>query len=122
MIYRQFSVTIVAAMLLSVVVAPAMWVLILLGWLHAACVRGSRLRRNLPFWFGSALAAFHLVTNVLLEYSENMRYQAEIDGVLVLLGVMALAAIWEVRTSAAAAPSEPVSPLAPAGDAPTLSP
>lgn len=82
---------------LSLVVGSAMWVLIVLGWVHALVRRTSPLRGSPAFWLGSGLLAFHLTTNVLLEYSENMRYRAEVEPVLLLVGVLALSAIWTSR-------------------------
>jgi hypothetical protein len=83
--------------IMSLVFAPALWALVVLGWFHAAIKRRSALRRNLVFWSASGLLVFHLLANTLLEYSENMRYRAEIDPVLLVAGVLALAAIWNGR-------------------------
>jgi hypothetical protein len=80
--------------ILSLIFAPALWALVVLGWVYALMNRGSPLRRNFVFWTASGFLVFHLLANTLLEYSENMRYRAEIDPVLLVAGVLALAAIW----------------------------
>ena len=85
---------------LSLVFAAGMWVLIVIGWIHAVVVRSSPLRRSLPFLMGSALLTYHLLTNVLLEYSENMRYRAEVEPLLLAVGVLALRAVWVGRPAA----------------------
>ena len=82
---------------LSLVLASGMWVLIVVGWIHAAVVPSSALRRSAPFWMGSALLGYHLLTNVLLEYSENMRYRAEVEPLLLAIGLLALHAVWSGR-------------------------
>jgi len=79
--------------LLSLVFAPALIVLILLGISQAILVRDSYLRRNIVYWAVLGLVAFHAVASTLAEYAENMRFRAEIDPLLLLLGVMSLYAI-----------------------------
>jgi hypothetical protein len=39
------------------------------------------------------VVAFHALASTLAEYAENMRFRAEIDPLLLLLGVMSLYAI-----------------------------
>jgi len=70
--------------------APALWILVLIGWLAAAFVRRSALRHTAIFWFALGLLVFHAAVSNLLEYSENMRYRAETDPVLLLAGSLAL--------------------------------
>lgn len=82
----------------SLVFAPAMWLLVVIGVVRAAVVRRSRLRGFAAFWFGSALLVFHLLANTLFEYSENMRYRAELDAVLLAVGVMVLFDLVRSRT------------------------
>jgi hypothetical protein len=79
--------------LMSLVFAPALVVLILLGVGQAIVVRGSYLRRNIVYWAVLGVVAFHAVASTLAEYAENMRFRAEIDPLLLLLGVMSLCAI-----------------------------
>lgn len=79
--------------LLSLVFAPAMLVLILLGVGQAIFVRGSYLRRNVVYWGVLGIVTFHAAASTLAEYAENMRFRAEIDPLLLLLGVMSLYAI-----------------------------
>lgn len=75
---------------LSLLLAPVLFALVFVGILRAAFVRRSRLRSSAPFWFSAGLVLFHMATNTLAEYSENMRYQAEIDAVLLAAGMMVL--------------------------------
>ena len=77
-------------------VAVAGWVLLIAGWLQAVFARSSILRSMPAFWFASALLTYHLVTNVLLEYSENMRYRAEVEPLLMTVGAMSLYAFWRL--------------------------
>lgn len=93
-VIRDASPLAVPTGLLSLAFAPGAWVMMLLGAVHAIAVRGSPLRRSAVFWGALGLAAFHLVMNTLFEYSENMRYQAEIAPVLMIGGTLALWAIW----------------------------
>lgn len=80
--------------LLSIMYAPGAWLLMLLGVGHAIATRTSSLRSNTVFWFALALSTFHMAVNTLVEYGENMRFRAEIDGVLMLGASLALWAIW----------------------------
>ena len=79
--------------LLSLVFAPALVVLILLGVGQTIVVRGSYLRRNIVYWAVLGVVAFHAAASTLAEYAENMRFRAEIDPLLLLLGVMSLYSI-----------------------------
>jgi hypothetical protein len=79
--------------LLSIVFAPALVVLILLGIGQAIFVRNSFLRRNVVYWGTLGIVVFHATTSTLAEYAENMRFRAEIDPLLLLLGVISLYAI-----------------------------
>lgn len=88
---------------LSLVFAAGMWVLIGIGWVHAITVRSSPLRRSAPFVMGSALLTYHLLTNILLEYSENMRYRAEVEPLLLAVGLLALHAVWTGRPASTSA-------------------
>lgn len=82
----------------SLVFAPAMWLLVVVGVVRAAVVRRSRLRTFAAFWFGSGLLVFHLLANTFFEYSENMRYRAELDAVLLAVGAMVLFDLVRGRT------------------------
>lgn len=93
-VIRDASPLAVPMGLLSLVFAPGAWVLMLLGVAHAIAVRASKLRRNAVFWAALGLSTYHLLANTLLEYSENMRYQAEVDAVLLIGASLALWAIW----------------------------
>jgi hypothetical protein len=90
--------------LLSIVFAPALVVLILIGIGQAIFVRTSFLRRNTVYWGALAVVVFHAAASTLAEYAENMRFRAEIDPLLILLGVISLYAITsssrETRASA----------------------
>lgn len=79
--------------LLSIVFAPALVVLILLGIGQAIFVPSSFLRRNVVFWGALGLVAFHASASTLAEYAENMRFRAEIDPLLLFLGVLSLFSI-----------------------------
>jgi hypothetical protein len=79
--------------LLSLVFAPALVVLILLGIGQSIFVRNSYLRNSIVFWAALGVVAFHAAASTLAEYAENMRFRAEIDPLLLLLGVMSLYAI-----------------------------
>ena len=79
--------------LLSIVFAPALVVLILLGIGQAIFVRSSFLRRNIVYWGALGIVVFHAAASTLAEYAENMRFRAEIDPLLLLLGVISLFAI-----------------------------
>lgn len=78
---------------LSLVFAPVLLVSTLVAWATAIRFPNSPLRRDRAYWFASGLLVFHVLGNVLLEYSENMRYQAEIDPVLLFVGLVGLASI-----------------------------
>jgi hypothetical protein len=75
---------------LAALFAPALWILVLIGWFTAAVMRRSPLRHTAIFWFASGLLVFHAAVSNLLEYSENMRYRAETDPILLLAGSLAL--------------------------------
>ncbi len=79
--------------LLSIVFAPALVVLILLGIGQAIFVRTSFLRRNVVYWGALGIVVFHAAASTLAEYAENMRFRAEIDPLLLLLGVISLYSI-----------------------------
>jgi hypothetical protein len=79
--------------LLSIVFAPALVVLIVIGVVQAIVVRGSLLRNNIVYWGALGIVVFHAVASTLAEYAENMRFRAEIDPLLLLLGVMSLYAL-----------------------------
>jgi hypothetical protein len=79
--------------LLSIVFAPALVVLILIGIGQAILVRTSFLRRNIVYWGALGIVVFHATASTLAEYAENMRFRAEIDPLLLLLGVISLFAI-----------------------------
>jgi len=79
--------------LLSIVFAPALVVLSLLGIGQAIFVRNSFLRRNTVYWGALGIVVFHATASTLAEYAENMRFRAEIDPLLLLLGVISLYAI-----------------------------
>jgi hypothetical protein len=79
--------------LLSIVFAPAMFVLILIGVGQTVLVRRSFLRRGVEYWAILALVGFHAAASTLAEYAENMRFRAEIDPLLLLLGVLSLFAL-----------------------------
>jgi hypothetical protein len=79
--------------LLSLVFAPALIVLIVLGIGHAVVNRQSFLRGNTVFWGVLGLVVFHAATSTMAEWAENMRFRAEIDPILLMLGVMSLFAI-----------------------------
>lgn len=77
---------------------PALaWSLIIIGVVLAILRRDSPLRTAV-FGAGVLLASYHLAVNVLFEYSENMRYRAEIDSVLMVLAALVIASV--VRTDA----------------------
>lgn len=76
----------------SLVFAPIAWTLIILGIVLAVFGRSRRLRSSPLFWSAVGLAGYHLVVNTLFEYSENMRYRAEIDGVLMVAAMMVVSA------------------------------
>jgi len=79
--------------LLSIVFAPALVVLILIGIGQSIFVRTSFLRRNVVYWGALGIVIFHAAASTLAEYAENMRFRAEIDPLLLLLGVISLYAI-----------------------------
>jgi len=70
-----------------------MFVLILIGVGQTVLVRRSFLRRGIEYWAILGLVGFHAAASTLAEYAENMRFRAEIDPLLLLLGVLALFAI-----------------------------
>ena len=73
------------------------WTLIVIGAVLAIAQRNSPLRTAV-FGAGVFLATYHLAVNVLFEYSENMRYRAEIDSVLIVLAAIVISSV--VRTEA----------------------
>jgi hypothetical protein len=79
--------------LLSIVFAPALVVLILIGIVQSIFVRTSFLRKNVVYWGALGIVVFHAVASTLAEYAENMRFRAEIDPLLLLLGVISLYSI-----------------------------
>lgn len=79
--------------LLSIVFAPALVVLIFIGIGQSIFVRHSILRGNVVYWGALGIVVFHAAASTLAEYAENMRFRAEIDPLLLLLGVMSLFAI-----------------------------
>lgn len=87
---RQFLPTATLLTPLASLFGPLAWLLVILGWLFALVRKHSRLRASAPFWFASGLLAFNAAASTLLEYSENMRYRAEIDPVLMFAAVAAL--------------------------------
>ena len=68
------------------------WTLVIIGGAVAIIRRDSPLRTPV-FAAGVLLASYHLAVNVLFEYSENMRYRAEIDAVLMALAAMVVASV-----------------------------
>jgi hypothetical protein len=86
---REHLPTTVIAGPLASAFGPALWTLVILGWVGAAVRRTSTLRRQPAFWFASGLLVYHALVSTLLEYSENMRYRAEVDSVLLVAGVLA---------------------------------
>lgn len=94
---REALPTAVPLGIVSIVFAPAAWVLIVLALVVLAMRRPGRRAIEPAFWFAVALAGLHLVTNVLFEYSENMRYQAEIDVVLMFAAASASFLLWQGR-------------------------
>jgi hypothetical protein len=79
--------------LLSIVFAPALVVLILMGIVQSIFVRTTFLRRNVVYWGALGIVVFHAAASTLAEYAENMRFRAEIDPLLLLLGVISLYSI-----------------------------
>ena len=79
--------------LLSIVFAPALVVLIFIGIGQSIFVRHSILRGNVVYWGGLGIVVFHAAASTLAEYAENMRFRAEIDPLLMLLGIMSLYAL-----------------------------
>jgi hypothetical protein len=79
--------------LLSIVFAPALVVLILLGIGQSIFVRTSFLRKNIVYWGAMGIVVFHAAASTLAEYAENMRFRAEIDPLLLLLGIVSLYSI-----------------------------
>lgn len=79
--------------LLSIVFAPALMVLIVIGVVQALVVRRSILRGNVVYWGALGIVVFHAATSTLAEYAENMRFRAEIDPLLLVLGAMSLYAL-----------------------------
>jgi hypothetical protein len=79
--------------LLSIVFAPALVVLVLLGIGQSIFVRTSFLRKNVVYWGALGIVVFHAAASTLAEYAENMRFRAEIDPLLLLLGVISLYSI-----------------------------
>jgi len=83
----------------SLLFAPLAWSLVVFGIVLAVVRKDEMLRTSTVFWSAVALAAYHLGVNVLLEYSENMRYRAEIDAVLLTAAALVIASIHRrVRT------------------------
>lgn len=87
---RQFLPTANVLAPLASLFAPLAWLLVIIGGLFALIRKHSRLRVSAPFWFAFGLLVFHAAASTLLEYSENMRYRAEIDPVLMFAAVAAL--------------------------------
>lgn len=83
----------VVARPLATALGPALWALVVLGWVGAAATIRSPLRRQAAFWFATGLLVYHALVSTLLEYSENMRYRAEVDSVLLVAAVMAAASL-----------------------------
>lgn len=68
--------------------APVLWLLIFIGWLSALISRKSALRGMWAYWMASGLLVFHALASTLLEYGENMRFRAEVDPLLLLVGTV----------------------------------
>lgn len=77
--------------------APMLWILVIIGWATAIILRSSGLRKIAAFWFASGLLVYHASVSNLLEYSENMRYRAEVDPVLLFAGVVVLLTLMSTR-------------------------
>jgi len=83
----------------SLLFAPLAWSLVIFGVVAAVLRKDRALRTSPVFWSAVALATYHLGVNILLEYSENMRYRAEIDAVLLTAAALVIASIHRrVRT------------------------
>jgi hypothetical protein len=94
---RAHLVTASIAAPLAGLFAPVLWLLVVAGWITATARRSSALRDSAVFWFASGLLVFHAGVSTLLEYSENMRYRAEIDPVLLFAGALALVSLMAPR-------------------------
>jgi hypothetical protein len=81
---------------LSLLFAPAMVFLMLVAIAMATIGRRIQLRRNPVFWFATGLMSYQILVSVLFEYGENMRFQAEIAPLLVIVGFIGL---WAPATS-----------------------
>jgi len=87
---REKLVTAQPAGFLSLLIAPAMLFLMCVGLALALFGRAASLRRNPVFWFIYGIAAYQIFVSVLFEYGENMRFQAEIEPVLIIGGFIGL--------------------------------
>lgn len=77
----------------SLLFAPVAFALVIFGVVFALVRRDEALRVSPVFWSAVTLTAYHLVVNVLFEYSENMRYRAEIDAVLLTAAALVIGSI-----------------------------
>ena len=74
---------------------PALaWSLVIFGAALALFGRNRGLRGSVVFWAGVFLVTYHLAVNVLFEYSENMRYRAEIDAVLLTTAAIVVGSLY----------------------------
>jgi len=78
--------------LMSLLFAPGAIVLGLLG-LVATIRRRPQPVFAMTMYFCTALVAYHIAVSTLVEYGENMRFQAEMTPALVLLGFLGLHAL-----------------------------
>ena len=60
------------------------------GLLTLIIRRRNPLRRLAVFFFAVAFAGFHIAASTMFEYGENMRFQAEISPVLLIIGALGL--------------------------------
>ena len=75
---------------LSLLFAPAMVFLLLVAIAMATFGKAYYLRRNPVFWFAIGFLSYQILVSVLFEYGENMRFQAEIAPLLVIVGFIGL--------------------------------
>ena len=75
---------------LSLLIAPAMLFLMCLGLALTLFGRAKGLRGNPVFWFIYGISAYQIFVSVLFEYGENMRFQAEIEPVLIVGGFIGI--------------------------------
>ena len=75
---------------ISLLFAPAMIFLLLVAIAMATIGRAYRIRKNPVFWFAVGLVGYQILVSILFEYGENMRFQAEIAPLLVILGFIGL--------------------------------